>query len=339
MNQFDYKKNSLDYIRLYASIQVLIGHYYVYYRKNPGQIPFLFNGFLGLVILFTISGFLACASMENGGGALKYLKKRFIRILPPYYVCVIINAIVILLIYPILPSIKDVCIWLCTTLLAFHVTPDFLNHYATGSSNGSLWSIFIILQFYIIVSVVYPQVKRWKQWVHLILIAIMITINMLCGYLCNSLLSDALAELLRRTCIPYLYIFWIGMYIYIFRNSIIPLLVKYWYIPVGVYIIGRFTAFSTLFPIWVYCSPFEGIILPILTFTLGYKLGNHRIKYDLSYGIFLYHFAVMNVLIYFSIPIDSTISLLLIIVISIILAVFSLLFVEKPIAEMSKRRI
>ena len=67
-----------------------------------------------------------------------------------------------------------------------------LDNYATGSSNGSLWSIIIILQFYVIVSVVYPIAKKWKQWVHIALIVVMIVMNMLCGYLCNSLFNEVL---------------------------------------------------------------------------------------------------------------------------------------------------
>lgn len=333
MNQLDYKKNSFDYIRLYAAIQVLIGHYYIYYRKEPSQIPFLFSGFLGLVILFALSGFLACASMEYSLGTVQYLKKRFARILPPYYVCILLNTIVILLIYPARPSLKDICIWLFTTVFAFHVTPDFLEYYATGSTNGSLWSIFVILQFYIIVSAIYPIIQKWKQWIYLLMIAIFIVVNFVCGYLCNYVLSDVASELLRRTCLPYLYIFMIGMYVYTFRYTIIPLLTKFWYIPLGLFLVSRTLTIQRWFPVWCYCGPIEGVLLPVITFALGYKLGNHRIKYDLSYGIFLYHFAIMNILIFFEVPSDSIVGLFLMILFSIIMSLLSLLLIEKPIGK------
>ena len=331
MEQIDYKKNSFDYIRLFASLQVLVGHYYLFYQNRPTGNPiYIFNWFSGVIILFTISGFLACASMERSQGALQYIKKRFIRILPPYYVCVIINMLAILIIYPVLPTIKDLIIGFFTIVLAFHITPDYLENYATGSSNGSLWSIFVILQFYVFTAFFYPIIKKWNQLKHLLLISFFIILNILCGYLCNRILSDTLSELLRRTFIPYMYIFLIGMYIYTFRDKIIPFLSKYWYIILSVYLIGCFSSIQRFFRIWCYTDPFTGIFVSVITFSLAYRLGNHRIKYDFSYGIFLYHFAVMNALIQLQIPAASPWSLILMILISILLSVVSLFCIEKP---------
>lgn len=339
MNTFDYKRNSFDYIRLFASLQVLIGHYYLFYKESANGNPILImNWFSGVIILFTISGFLACASIEHSQNALQYIKKRFVRILPPYYTCIIINALVILIIYPILPTIKDIIVWLITTIFAFHITPDFLSNYATGSSNGSLWSIFVILQFYILTALFYPIIKKWNQIKHLALILLFVCANIGCGYLCRNVLSDTFSELLRRTFVPYLYIFLIGMYLYTFRDKIIPVLAKYWYLILGIYLLGSTFSIQGHLHTWCYTDPFTGIFVPIITIALACGFGAHRIKYDFSYGIFLYHFAVMNVLIYLGVPATSFWSLILMITISLILSAISLFAIEKPLGKLLKTK-
>ena len=40
-----------------------------------------------------------------------------------------------------------------------------------------------------------------------------------------------------------------------------------------------------------------GLTLPVMIITVAYGLGKHRLKYDISYGMYLYHFIVINALI------------------------------------------
>ncbi|MFT3982348.1 MAG: acyltransferase [Lachnospiraceae bacterium] len=339
MTTVEYKRNSLDFLRLFAALQVLLGHYYLFYRGLPQNPMPLMNWFPGVLIFFTISGFLACASLENSSTPLEYLKKRFIRILPPYWICVILNAVVILIIYPVYPSLKDSVIFCLTTIFAFHITPNYLNGYASGSTNGSLWSIFVILQFYVVILLIHPVIKKWNQLKYLLLIAFFMLINILCGYLSRFVLPEALSSLMGRTFIPYFYIVLIGTYLYTFRDKVIPLLVKYWYLITGIYLAGCLFNVQGYLTVWFYCDPFTGILVPLITFALAYRLGSHRIKHEFSYGIFLYHFAVMNVLIHFQFPKDSPFVLVTLLLVSCLLATLSLFFIEKPMESLIKRKL
>lgn len=69
----------------------------------------------------------------------------------------------------------------------------------------------------------------------------------------------------------------------------------------------------------------------ILTLSAGYYFGNHRLKHDYSYSIYLYHMVVINVLVMMDIR-ESTLALVLTYLITIAFSVFSV-FIER---EMEK---
>ena len=77
MNTFNYKNNCLDYIRLFASIQVLLGHYFKFYEKLSSN-PFVpMNWFAGMIILFSLSGFFQSHLSKNRYLPFYTLKKGY----------------------------------------------------------------------------------------------------------------------------------------------------------------------------------------------------------------------------------------------------------------------
>lgn len=319
LKTFDFPKNNLSYVRLFASVQVLIGHYFKFYEKLTQNPITPMNWFGGMVILFSISGFLAIPSIEKcNGDAFRYLRKKASRILPSYYMCCLLNAVVILLIYPVLPSIKDIAIWIIATATTIHITPPYLKAYATGSSNGSLWSIFVILQFYIVISFIYPYLKKLNKLKFAIIIFICVLVNMACSFVQFTMCNSVLYNLLSRSIIPYLYMFLIGSYLYTFRQDILNTLSKLWYVPF-IFYIGYCVYYQTHLRLpGFYADPISGIMVCLLAIIMGYipMLGSHHFKNDISYEMFLYHFPVMNVLIHIGLkPCFSTFALMIIITI------------------------
>ncbi len=185
MNQ---KRNyTIDIFRTIAILSVLIYHFYVLanypYQKNVILNRFIgIGGELGVTLFFVISGFSICTSLqkmeetENGVNSKEFLKKRFLRILPQYYVSI---AIVLLLTSSAQFVNKKGLFDIFTHLFFVH------NWFPSthGSINGVLWSMGTIFQFYFISVFLYKLMKRNKWIVCISSIGITICVKFLIFHL------------------------------------------------------------------------------------------------------------------------------------------------------------
>lgn len=312
---FLFWENSLDIIRLLAALQVAVSHYLnltLLYYKEPGITDTLLLGFKrcitlfpGVVILFTISGFLLGATLERGEDRMLFLKKRFFRIFPALWICILwMLLLVFAVVRPSASEGKTLFVWSVVQALGVSYTPDFLKEFGAGSINGALWTVMVEIQLYLLLFLFFNWLKRRKDlWWHGMLV---------CAFGCNllsyvlkenQLLSGSLLSLLDRTFVPYLCWFVLGLYLYRFREKAVPFLVKH-------------TAlFTVIFVIYKSCLQYFGwavpgyygdivtsLMLPCIVIGWGYKLGRHRLKLDLSYGIFLFHWPFINLVFHYDLP-------------------------------------
>src|ERR1700733_14974020 len=90
-------------LRLVAAAMVLLGHSYassgrpgagdLIARANWGD--GIYTGSVAVDMFFAISGFLVTASFVNRSNLEKFLKSRALRILPAYYACLVLSALVL----------------------------------------------------------------------------------------------------------------------------------------------------------------------------------------------------------------------------------------------------
>ena len=158
------RNRTLDVFRTVAILSVLIYHFYVLdhypYQGNKVLNRFLgIGGELGVTLFFIISGFGIFSSLskmesaQESAGVKDFLKKRFFRILPQYYACLII----LLLITSEAQYINKKGMFdVATHLLFIH------NWFpsAHGSINGVLWSMGTIFQFYFIAVFLYRGIRK-----------------------------------------------------------------------------------------------------------------------------------------------------------------------------------
>ena len=78
-------------------------------------------------------------------------------------------------------------------------------------------------------------------------------------------------------------------------------------------------------------NPIQGIIVAPLTILLAYEIGTHKLKYDISYGIFIYHMIVIGGLL--CLGVTGYIGIVLTIFISPILGFISCKYIEKPVLK------
>lgn len=164
----------LDTFRFLAIISVMFYHYYHRWAPPINDTSFypykstfyLFrHGDLGVEFFFIISGFVIAFTLENTAGMLVFWKKRMIRLFPAMVVCTLITLLTLALLDSnhIFQKGQSVTSFLYS--ISF-LSPDLLNYLLGGFSihgdyvNGSYWSLWAEVQFYVLVSLVFFVDKK-----------------------------------------------------------------------------------------------------------------------------------------------------------------------------------
>ena len=110
--------------------------------------------FYNSVAELRLSGFLIWKSLENTPDFKRYFSKRILRLYPELWVCLFVEILSIVLFYKEYVPISDYMLFTFTQGTIFQFwTPDSLRGYGCGTPNGSLWTITVIVQFYIFIQV------------------------------------------------------------------------------------------------------------------------------------------------------------------------------------------
>jgi len=296
-NSFNFKDNGFDLIRLICAILVMLHHFLRNFKSLTISISITYkllddiSVILQPVIsLLALSGFLIVASYERSKNRKDFYLKRVFRLFPELWVCTIVNFIVVcVLAYDMLDG--SIFVWLFTQIFGFANTPHCLKSFATGSINGALWTVFVQIQFYVVLSFTYGYLKclSKKQWG--VLLAVFALCNIAAQFLSKrfGIIVDKAVE---RFFLTYALPIFIGVFCYLYREEIIPKLKKC----LLALLILYFVLFLLPIDIGYYANIFTSILMPLIVIGFGYRLPRINFSCDLSYGIFIYHWIVLNVI-------------------------------------------
>ena len=353
------KNNLFDYIRLYAAFQVLIHHGRRHLNFDvPAIVKNIFS-YEGVPIFFAISGFLITISWINSNfNFKKYFFSRFMRIFPALWISVFISFLLIVSFgkYKFAFSLKGL-IW-CLSQATFFTywNPNELRDFGAGVINGSLWTIPVELQFYILVPfLIWIYIKLSKKISIFIASLSLVTIaalSVLIGIFIRPL-PPGVGNVAREGSIfikflyvsipPYLNFFIVGM--------LLALVVKFLgqknssriFLFLGIIMISLDAISRTLTPIGTTPSIYEPLslwIYPIYTALIFVGLGlipaPITLNFDISYGLYLYHMLIANFILKIegSIKLNYTITYFLL---SIALAFISWYLIESPMLNLKKK--
>lgn len=296
-----YEKNAFDILRYAAAVSVMLLHYsgfsMIYSDQAVGVMDVIRRAalrFPGVVMLFAISGFLVSSSFERAKTRGAFFHRRFLRIYPELWICTVVNLIVVCILVPERLD-RSMLLWLATQVFGIANTPDCLRTFATGSINGVLWTVFTEVQLYIVLGVVYPFLQKRKCGFWAMLLAALAAFNLVCGKLTQGTEGVA-AKLIERSVLPYAIWFFIGVFCYVKRERMQPILKKA-FIPL--LLVYLFTGGLTERLPGYYTNIAASVCLPFLVIGGAYFLPSVRWKADLSYGMFLYHWIVLNIIVWF----------------------------------------
>ena len=140
----------LDAFRGIAALAVVLYHYTTIYFKDFGvESPIYFDyGWLGVPFFFILSGFVITLTIERCTSSFQFLKKRFVRLYPTFWICLILTIITVWItksqsIHPMFDRpILDVLL----NFTMFHEL--FKLHHV----DGAYWSLLPELLFYLLMA-------------------------------------------------------------------------------------------------------------------------------------------------------------------------------------------
>jgi peptidoglycan/LPS O-acetylase OafA/YrhL len=142
-----YRIVELDSLRGIACIMVILYHYtsrYFEIFKTPNIAFYKFSfGHLGVELFFMISGFVILMSIQKVTNGWEFLKKRFLRLYPSYWLAVFFTFIVVTFIG--LPGRESSIINALINLSMLH---EFIG---VPHIDGVYWSLSVELTFYLII--------------------------------------------------------------------------------------------------------------------------------------------------------------------------------------------
>ena len=227
----EFGKNGYDVLRyLWASLTIL-AHFSWKFGEFPIAAAPLLNKitaatlyFNPLIALLSISGFLIAASLENSNGLKDFLTKCVLRLYPEFWIATIVTLLSLILVVPNLLD-KSILFWLGTQIFGIANTPTILRTYGTGVVNGSIWSIFVQIQLYVVLGIFHKQIRRLKTWQWLIVLAVLLGANIGCDFLVSHG-NELVAKVIGKIFVPFAIWFFTGVFVYYKRDKMIPLLKK-----------------------------------------------------------------------------------------------------------------
>ena len=307
----DWRVNNFDLLRLLAALQVAVVHSSGFLKPTSYFARLLVAGldrFPGVPIFFVISGVLISKSYEHSDSLRDYLRNRCLRIFPGLWVCLVVSIAVILALG--VGSLGRITapnwlLWWAAQMSIFqNFRATFLEPKITGLLNPSLWTIPIELEFYIVLPALYGVLRLRRHLGNMRLLAIALASLAVQLMIVNSHPSVGQVHayaLLKMTLAPYLWMFLVGVAIQRNWSTVRGWLFgrAHWWglgylmlcAAAGWLRVG--TGGNNMSP--VFLLPLAGLIvsLAISAPQLSDRILRHQ---DISYGLYLYHMLMIDLL-------------------------------------------
>lgn len=166
--------NNFDLLRLIAALFVVFAHSFDLLRI-PEPFPHLAGlswGFLGVVIFFSISGFLVSRSWDRNPHLIPFALKRTLRLLPALVVVLVLSALVLgplltsmpLRAYLDDPGTKAYVLNNVTMQSQYNLSGVFTHNVYPLAVNGSLWTLPLEVKAYALVALIgiIGLLSRWR---------------------------------------------------------------------------------------------------------------------------------------------------------------------------------
>lgn len=331
--------NNFDFLRLVGALLVVLGHAYPLLGApayTPGVIGHGVQS-LGVVIFFSISGYLITASWNRTRDPLSYAAARCLRIFPALAVVVLVCAYVLGPLVTTLP-LGDYATHPQTTGYLKNILMEpvyflpgvFADLPYANVVNGSLWTLPAEFFCYLVVplALLVPRIARPA--------VVLALLGLSLWYAATPPMESAVIYGTRVSDAAVMWVFFATGVLLRLGHERIPGLFR------GDLAVGLFAMYLLVIavqPLWV--GKVSWIALPYVVLTIGLASTPYLRRAarfgDLSYGIYLWAFPVQQALVQLVGVQNMTLNLVLVSAVSALLAFVSWHVVEKPSMSLKNR--
>jgi len=347
------KINNFDLIRLFAALQVAVNHGVLHLRVpvSHSWLLSITDYFPGVPIFFFVSGFLISRSYQNNPVAREFFLNRILRIYPGLAVCFVLSVITVWWTgyfdrFPFRPS--EAFAWTVAQLsFAQFYNPEALRHYGVGVLNGSLWTITVELQFYVLLPIGYWLLRIGRAGhtrSNLGLTAAIVVFALVNRAFESAGVTHGGSlwyKLIGVSFMPWIYMFLIGVLYQRNFTAINRQLSGRGIGLLGIYLVGCYVA-ATLLD-WRFgnsINPIMFIALGSVTFAIafsGRELSDRVLRRnDVSYGVYIYHMPVINFCLAYVGLYGTPYALIVAVVATLVTAFLSWRLVERPMLGLKR---
>lgn len=292
------KENNFDLLRLLFAVTVLLVHAYELSGFQQLEIvASILSSTVAVKAFFVVSGFLIFMSFERSKTIASYAKKRILRIYPAYFTVVMLCAVSLFAV-----SSKNASDYFSFTWIKYLVAnltflnflqpalPGVFDSHTLAVVNGALWTLKIEVMFYLSVPLFVYLFRKFTHFPILLL-----------AYVSSVAYAGLLAVVAERT--------GSGMYVELGRqlpgqlSYFMSGAFLYYFLPLFERKIGYFLVAAVLtlavnryLPLPI-LEPFA-LATMVVYFGLFLYVGNFGKYGDFSYGMYILHFPIIQLLLY-----------------------------------------
>jgi peptidoglycan/LPS O-acetylase OafA/YrhL len=333
-------RNNFDLIRLVAAAQVMVKHALVHLGFESHWLTALLSLFPGVPVFFFVSGYLIFQSFHNSRSLRQFALNRVLRIYPALAICFVFALGLVLAsgyLAPVRLAQRDFAAWAIAQLTLLQIYNwEALRGFGVGALNGSLWTVAVELQFYLLTPLLAWAATRGGERAWALLLAVGVGANLL-------MQPDAQSfgpKLYTVSFPPWLYMFMLGAWLStrpqwqarLLRAPVWALLGAYVVIGLAGSAVGWRVTGNEI-------NPLSYVLLAALIYRLAFtqpdlssRLLGHN---DVSYGVYIYHMPIINLLIYLG-RANSAGQVMLACTATAVMAVLSWILVERPALRLKR---
>lgn len=316
--------NNFDFLRLLFAFSVLISHFGV---LTQNKLYFPISSAMAVAGFFIISGFLITRSFYNSTSIASYFSKRAKRILPAYMAVVLLCAVGLSFISQL-------------SVGQYFSSPDFFKY--TGANltflnflqptlpgvfadnhlpfvDGSLWTIKVEIALYLCVPILFFFIRRTKPYLVCISVYIISVLFALWMDMLYEQTGKAIYPILSRQFLGQFKFFVAGGLLFFYFEFLMKNL-KYLFPIASIIVVS--SRFFNLFPIQFFYPISFAIV--IIGFAYHCKFLNNVGKQgDISYGMYLFHFPIIQTFVSFGFLKQNPVLLFFVILITVSVVSFA----------------
>jgi peptidoglycan/LPS O-acetylase OafA/YrhL len=293
------KKNNFDFLRLLLAVIVAIVHLSVLSKVEflSGINTYLSSG-VAVDSFFVISGFLIFMSYESSKSITNYISKRLRRIFPGYIAVILFCSVIFyfastksgLFNYFNLEYIKYIVFNVLTLNFLQPTLPGVFENNQLQAVNGALWTIKIEVMFYMVVPLIAYIITKSNK---LFVIVTIYILSILYSYGMIYLNANTGLEIfikLERQLPGQLAFFISGAAIYYFYRYFYMKRFKLLALSLVILLINNYITEVYMF------YPASLAIIVLFFATIFKYLGNFGQYGDLSFGVYIWHFPIIQIM-------------------------------------------